>query len=71
MNKKTRLIIILIGIGLLLLAGILGILYCVITGYNILSWFTTKWAYMVYFLIAIYIGFVLWVLLFDRKNKKL
>ena len=63
MDKKTRRSIILSGIGLLLLAGLTGLIRCLITGYDILAWFTSKTAFVVYFLLMIYIGFVLYVLL--------
>ena len=63
MDKKTRRSIILSGIGLLLLAGLTGLIRCLITGYDILAGFTSETAFVVYFLLMIYVGFVLYVLL--------
>lgn len=63
MNKKTRRSLILSGIGLLLLAGLSALIWCLITGYDILAWFTSETAFVVYFLLMIYVGFVLYVLL--------
>lgn len=63
MDKKTRRTLILTGLGLLFLAGLSALIWCLVTGYNLLAWFVSETAYVVYFLLLVYVGFILYVIL--------
>jgi len=69
MTKKTRTYIILVGIAFLVVALIFGLIYCAIEKIDILAFLGTKWAYIIYFLLAIYVIFAIVILVWDRNRK--
>lgn len=69
MSKKTRIYIVLVGVAFLVVALIFGLIYCAIEKIDILAFFGTKWAYIIYFLLAIYVIFAVIILVWDRNRK--
>lgn len=59
MNKKTRLTLIFTGLAILIIGGgLTALLWCVITGFDLIAWFSSKTAMIVYFLLGVYLLFV-------------